>query len=71
VHGEAAAYFDAFLADFVLDRVDPEADAEVLAPTLVGAAHLLFVGRDEIPPEPDAIRKVVSAVIGGVLREPR
>jgi AcrR family transcriptional regulator len=54
-----------------LGRVAPEADVDVLAPTLVGAAHLLFVSRDETPPEPDAIRKVVSAVIGGVLREPR
>jgi AcrR family transcriptional regulator len=54
-----------------LGRLAAEVDVDGLAPTLVGAAHLLFVSGDETRPEPEAIGKVVSAVIGGVLREPR
>ena len=53
-----------------LGRVAAEAEIDVLAPTLIGSAHLLFADRQSAPPEPEAVRKSVAAVIGGVVREP-
>ncbi|GAA2208835.1 TetR/AcrR family transcriptional regulator [Nonomuraea monospora] len=45
------------------------ADAEVgrLAPTLVGAAHLLFAGLDGLPPWPEDVRETVASVLRGAL----
>jgi hypothetical protein len=48
-----------------LGRIAADADIGTLAATLVGAAHLLFAGRDGTPPEPEAVRKMVTTVIGG------
>jgi hypothetical protein len=45
-----------------LGRVAADADLDTLAPTLIGAAHLLFAeagGR----PEPDAVSRLVAAVL--------
>jgi AcrR family transcriptional regulator len=54
-----------------LGRIAADADVATLAPTLIGAAHLLFADRTGPPPEPEAVRKMVTAVIGGVVHEPR
>ena len=35
----------------------------------MGAGHLLFAGREGIPPEADAVRKMVTAVIASVVQE--
>jgi AcrR family transcriptional regulator len=45
-------------------RVPADADVEVMAPTLVGAAHLLYADRSGPPPDQQAVEKVVAAVVG-------
>jgi len=59
----------AMIADYLaaerdLGRIAADADVGTLAATLVGAAHLLFAGRDGAPPEPEAVSKMVTTVIG-------
>ncbi|GAA2130834.1 TetR/AcrR family transcriptional regulator [Streptomyces synnematoformans] len=44
-------------------RLAPDADIPALAPTLVGAAHLLFADRESGPPAPAELRKVVATVV--------
>jgi AcrR family transcriptional regulator len=51
-------------------RIGPGADVDTLAPTLIGAAHLLFADRTGTPPDDDAVRKMVTTVLAGVLRGP-
>ncbi len=51
-------------------RIVADADVDTLAFTLIGAGHLLFAGRDGSPPDPEALRKVVAAVIAGSEQEP-
>jgi AcrR family transcriptional regulator len=66
---EAAAMLASYLAaERDLGRIAADADVGTLAPTLLGAAHLLFAGRDGAAPPPEAVRKVVTAVIAGVVR---
>ncbi|MFI1922349.1 MULTISPECIES: TetR/AcrR family transcriptional regulator [unclassified Streptomyces] len=68
---EAAAVIAAYLtAEQAHGRIAPDADVHTLAPTLVGAAHLLFAsaGNTE-PPTMTEVTKVVAAVVGGVVRE--
>ncbi|MFI6998934.1 TetR/AcrR family transcriptional regulator [Nocardia sp. NPDC050175] len=48
-------------------RIVAVADIDVLAPTLIGAGHLLFADRKGTPPEPAAVSRVVNAVIAGAL----
>ena len=50
-----------------LGRVAADADISTLAPTLVGAAHLLFADADGIP-EPTAVARVVAAVVAAARR---
>jgi AcrR family transcriptional regulator len=64
---EAAAMLASYLAaERDLGRIAADADVGTLAPTLLGAAHLLFAGRDGPPPPPEAVQKVVTTVIAGV-----
>lgn len=66
---EAAAMIASYLiVERDLGRIAPDADVETLAPTLLGAGHLLFADRTGAPPEPDAVHKSVTTVIAGVLR---
>jgi len=66
---EAAAMIAAYLsAERDLGRVAADADVDTLAPTLIGAGHLLFADREGRPPEPAAVRKVVTTVIASVER---
>jgi AcrR family transcriptional regulator len=65
---EATAMIAAYLAaERDLGRIAADADVGTLAPTLIGAGHLLFADRAATPPEPAAVHKVVITVIGGVL----
>ncbi|GCB47404.1 TetR/AcrR family transcriptional regulator [Streptomyces sp. NL15-2K] len=71
---EATAMVASYLtAERDLGRVAPDADVETLAPTLIGAVHLLFADRGRAnrgsgAPETGAVRKVVLTVVGGVVR---
>jgi AcrR family transcriptional regulator len=68
---EAAAMIASYLsAERDLGRIAPDADVETLAPTLIGAGHLLFAGRDGVPPDAEEVRKVVTAVLAGAGPEP-
>ncbi|MDQ1006150.1 AcrR family transcriptional regulator [Streptomyces sp. V4I23] len=68
---EAAAMIASYLtAERELGRIATDADIDTLAPTLVGTGHMLFADRKGTPPEAGAIRKVVTAVIAGVVQEP-
>jgi len=68
---EATAMIASYLTDErELGRIAADADVDTLAPTLIGAGHLLFVGREGTPPEAEAVRKVVTTVIAGVVQEP-
>lgn len=51
-----------------LGRIAADADIGALAPTLIGAGHLLFADREGGPPGDGAVRKVVTTVIAGVAR---
>lgn len=67
--GEASAMIAAYLeAERDLGRVAADADIPVLAPTLIGAAHLQFADRDSGPPDPGAICAMVATVLAGVTR---
>jgi AcrR family transcriptional regulator len=59
---------DYLTAERDLGRIAADADLDVLAPTLIGAAHLLFADRTSQPPEPAAVRRMVRMVIYGVAR---
>jgi len=52
-----------------LGRIASDAAVDGLAPTLIGAAHLLFADRTGVAPDAAAIREMVSTVIAGVVRE--
>ncbi len=68
---DAAAMIASYLTtERELGRVAADADVDTLAPTLIGAGHLLFADRTGTPPEAGAIRNVVSTVIAGVVQEP-
>jgi AcrR family transcriptional regulator len=66
---EAAVMIEAYLtAERDLGRIAADAEVGMLAPTLIGAGHLLFADRKGIPPEAAAVRKMVTTVIGGVVQ---
>ncbi len=68
---EATAMIASYLsAERDLGRIAADADIDTLAPTLIGAAHLLFADRKGTPPEAGAVRKVVTTVIAGAGQEP-
>jgi AcrR family transcriptional regulator len=67
--GEGAAMIAGYLAaERDLGRIAPDADVDALAPTLIGAGHLLFTEHRDAPPEPEAVRRVVTTVLAGVMR---
>jgi AcrR family transcriptional regulator len=55
-------------AERELGRIAPDTEVDGLAPTLIGAGHLLFADRTGAPPDAAAVRKMVTTVVGGVLR---
>jgi len=48
-------------------RLAGDADIDTLAPTLVGAGHLLFADRTGAPPQIAAVHRMVTTVIAGAL----
>jgi AcrR family transcriptional regulator len=67
---EAAAMLASYLTvERELGRITADADIDTYAATLIGAVHLLFAGREGTPPEPGAVRKVVTTVMAGVVLE--
>ncbi|MRH90231.1 TetR family transcriptional regulator [Nocardia sp. SYP-A9097] len=57
---------DYLVAERDLGRLTPEADIDTLAPTLIGAGHLLFADRTSAPPESATVRKMVTTVLSTV-----
>jgi AcrR family transcriptional regulator len=69
---EATAMIASYLTlERGLGRIAADADVDTLAPTLVGAAHLLFAGREGVPPGAGAVRRLVTTVVAGVVPEAR
>lgn len=65
---EATAMIAAYLtAERDLGRIAAKADIDTLAPTVIGAVHLLFTDREGTPPDAGAVHKVVITVIAGVV----
>ena len=65
---QAAAMVRNYLtAEQLAWRVSTDADVDTLAPTLIGAAHLLFADRTGPPPNPEDVHRTVGAVMAGVL----
>jgi hypothetical protein len=46
-----------------LGRITPTADIGTLAPTLIGAVHLLYADADGSGPDPAAVARVVDTVL--------
>jgi AcrR family transcriptional regulator len=61
---------DYLTAEREFGRIAADADIDTLAPTLIGAGHLLFADRAGAPPAADAVRKMVTTVLAGVMPEP-
>ncbi|WP_141576953.1 TetR/AcrR family transcriptional regulator [Actinomadura sp. WMMA1423] len=51
-----------------LGRLAPDAEVDLLAPTLIGTAHLLFADRAAAPPDEEAVRRAVTGVVAAALR---
>jgi AcrR family transcriptional regulator len=64
---EAVAMIALYLgAERDLGRIAANADVDTLAPTLVGAGHLLFADRHSAPPEAATVRRMVTTVLADV-----
>jgi AcrR family transcriptional regulator len=64
---EAVTMLASYLtAERDLGRVAAAADVDTLAPTLIGAGHLLFADRTGTPPTPEAVRRMVTTVLSSV-----
>ncbi|WP_037356324.1 TetR/AcrR family transcriptional regulator [Amycolatopsis orientalis] len=59
---------DYLAAEQKLGRLTPDADVYTLAPTLIGAGHLLFADRTGEPPSEEAVRQMAATVLAGALR---
>lgn len=69
---EAAAMLASYLAvERDLGRIAADADVDTLAPTLLGSGHLAFADRTGAPPDPDAVRRMVTAVLTGIVAPQR
>jgi hypothetical protein len=44
-------------------RVAANADIDTLAPTIIGAAHLLFTDRESTPPDAGAVHRMVTTIM--------
>jgi AcrR family transcriptional regulator len=61
---EGTAMIRDYLADErELGRIVPDADVSTLAPTLIGAAHLLFADADGGEPDAAAVSRMVTTVL--------
>lgn len=67
--GEGTAMIAKYLtAERAHGRIASDADVDTLAPTLIGAAHLLFTEREGSAPDPGTVRTVVTTVLANVMR---
>lgn len=67
---EAAAMIAAYLtAERAAGRVAPGADIDALALALIGAEHLLYAEGQGVPPPPEAVARVVTAVLAAAWPE--
>ena len=69
MHEASTMLAEHLTAERDVGRLAPDADVTVLAPTLLGAAHLLFADREAGRPERGTVHRTVTAVVAGVLRE--
>jgi AcrR family transcriptional regulator len=68
---EAVTMIASYLAaERELGRIARDAEIDMLAPTLIGAAHLLFADPKGAPPDADAVSRMVTSVIAGAVHEP-
>ncbi|MFB4276750.1 TetR/AcrR family transcriptional regulator [Nonomuraea sp. MTCD27] len=66
---EGAAMIASYLTEErAMGRIAADADVDTLALTLIGAAHLLFAGREGAPPETGAVDRVVATVMADVVQ---
>jgi AcrR family transcriptional regulator len=66
---EATTTISSYLAEeCALGRIAVDADTDSLAVSLVGAGHLLFAGRDGVPPAAGELDRAVTAVIADVVQ---
>ncbi|MFG1922419.1 TetR/AcrR family transcriptional regulator [Cryptosporangium sp. NPDC048952] len=66
---EGAIMLASYLAaEQELGRLAADVPVDGLAPMLVGTGHLLFADRTGTPPAPDAVRAMVTTVVGAHLR---
>jgi AcrR family transcriptional regulator len=66
---ESTAMISGYLAaERDLDRIAADADIGTLAPTLMGAAHLLYADGDGTEPDGAAVGRVVAAVLAAATR---
>jgi hypothetical protein len=69
VASEATALIASYLtAEKNLGRIAADADIGTLAPTLIGAGHLLSAERKGTAPGAGEVRKIVTTVIAGIER---
>jgi AcrR family transcriptional regulator len=67
---DAAGVLSVYLAaERDAGRIAADADVDTLALTLIGTAHLVFAGREGVPPDAGEVREFVVSVLGGALRE--
>lgn len=63
---EGTAMIGSYLAaERDVDRVAANADIDTLAPTIIGAAHLLFTDRESTPPDAGAVHRMVTTIMAG------
>lgn len=63
---ESAIMIGSYLgAERDLGRIPADAQVESLAAMLIGTGHLLFADRTGPSPEPEAVRRMVSGIVGG------
>jgi AcrR family transcriptional regulator len=68
---EASAMIASYLvAEQIVGRVAADADVSTLAPTLIGAGHLLVAELEGSLPDAGALEKMVTAVVVGAVRGP-
>jgi AcrR family transcriptional regulator len=53
-----------------LGRIAADADIDTLSAVLMGAGHRLFADRTGAPPQTAAVARMVTTVIGGIVRDP-
>ncbi|HTT89090.1 MAG TPA: TetR/AcrR family transcriptional regulator [Acidimicrobiales bacterium] len=67
---EAVAMLGSYLTlERDMGRIAADADIGTLAPTLVGAVHILFTDREGPPVRESAVHRVVTTVIASALRD--